>query len=157
MFKKVLKRVLLGLLVAFIAIQFVRPAKNLATGPSPDDIITKYNAPANVRQILATACYDCHSDTTRYPWYAEIQPTAWWLNQHVDHAKNELNFSRFAAYATRHKRQKLEAAIDEVTDKAMPLPSYLILHHDARLSPEQIKALTEWFEEILEKVEDEGG
>ncbi len=154
--KKVFLRTLFILAGVFVILQFVRPPKNIATVPSPGDFMAKYPPPANVRQILTTACYDCHSNTTRYPWYAEIQPAGWWLKRHIDDGKNELNFSEFADYSTKRKRQKLETASDEVRDKSMPLPSYLWIHHDARLTPDQSKALMDWFDAVIEKVEDEG-
>lgn len=156
MIKKIFKYIVLTFVVALVVAQFIRPAKNIATAPQPADFMVKYPPSANVKQMLTVACYDCHSNTTRYPWYAEVQPLGWWLKRHVSDGKAELNFSEFADYSTRHKRQKLETAGDEVRDHAMPLPSYLWTHRDARLTPEQMKELLAWFDTVLEKVEEEG-
>src|SRR6187549_3258293 len=79
MLKKILKRTFQILLLVFIIIQFIRPAKNKAEGISKNDISTRYAVPANVQAILKTSCYDCHSNNTVYPWYAKIQPVTWWL------------------------------------------------------------------------------
>ena len=117
--------------------------------------MVSYPPPANVRQILVTSCYDCHSNTTRYPWYAQIQPLGWWLKSHIDDGKNELNFSEFADYSAKHKKEKLGSAQDEVRDKSMPLKSYLWIHRDARLTPEQIKALSDWFDTVIDKIDGE--
>jgi hypothetical protein len=155
MLKKILKRILWAVALLLVAAQVVRPPKNVAVGPAAGDFMVNYPPPAKVREILTTSCYDCHSNTTRYPWYAQIQPLGWWLRHHIDEGKNELNFSEFADYSPRRKKQKLETASDELRDKAMPLPSYLWIHRDARLSPDQAKALMEWFETVIEKVEDE--
>lgn len=87
---KIFKRILLVLLVVLILIQFFRPQRNISASPSPADISTIYPVPANVGSILKKACYDCHSNNTNYPWYANVQPIAWWLNDHVEEGKRGL-------------------------------------------------------------------
>ena len=91
--KIILKRLFQLLLLAFIVIQFIRPAKNKSEGVSTNDITTKYAVPQDVMAVLKTSCYDCHSNNTNYPWYANIQPIAWWLDDHIKEGKKELNFS----------------------------------------------------------------
>src|SRR5439155_20340848 len=100
---KKIKKVLIALLVIFVVIQFFRPAKNKSDKPSLNDISTKYNLPEDVKNILKTSCYDCHSNNTIYPWYSEVQPVGWWLNNHINDGKNEVNFSEFAAYPIRRQ------------------------------------------------------
>jgi hypothetical protein len=146
------KKILLGLAAVAVAIQFVRPAKN-DTPAGPDDLAAKYPPPPAVKQILETACYDCHSNRTRYPWYAQLQPTGWWLASHINDGKRELNFSEFAAYAEHRRAKKLQAISDEVTDHSMPLKSYTWIHRDAKLTDAQIKLIAEWAESLAEKIE----
>jgi hypothetical protein len=81
--KLIIKRLFQLLLLAFIVIQFIRPAKNKSEGISANDITTKYAVPQDVMAILKTSCYDCHSNNTNYPWFAIIQPIEWWLDVHV--------------------------------------------------------------------------
>src|SRR5665811_802718 len=107
--KKIFKRILIALLIIFIAIQFIRPAKNRSEGISANDISTKYPVPDSVQAILKVACYDCHSNNTRYPWYAEIQPVAWWLNNHIKDGKRGLNFSEFTSYRIKKQFHRLDA------------------------------------------------
>jgi hypothetical protein len=139
-----LKRLLLGLVIILAAIQLIRPAKNLAPVPGPNDITVRLSVPPDVQPLLHSACYDCHSNNTRYPWYAEVEPIGWLLASHVRDGKRHLNFSEFATYPRQRAVLKLENAIDEVTDHGMPLLSYRLIHGDARLSPAQIKLLTDW-------------
>lgn len=149
------KRILLGLAVAFLALQFVRPAKNQAAAApfaGPDDITIAHPPPPEVRQILAAACYDCHSNHTRYPWYAEIQPASWWLARHVRDGRQALNFSEFNAYSAKRQARKLELLCDEVRDHAMPLKSYQLMHPDARLTPAQVTGLCQWAEGIEDQL-----
>ena len=149
---KLLKKILLGLVVLFVAIQFFRPTKNIAARPSENDIADHYPTPPAVKQLLAVACYDCHSDTTRYPWYADFQPVGWWLASHVDDGKKHLNFSQFATYSPKRAAGKLDELIDEVTDHEMPLASYRLGHPDARLTPAQIKLLTDWADGVRQQI-----
>ena len=112
--KKFFKRALIVLLIALIVIQFFRPAKNSSEGPYPNDITTKYDVPKPVLDIMKVACYDCHSNNTRYPWYAEVQPVAWWLNSHIKDGKRNLNFSEFATYRPRKQYDRFEGTADLV-------------------------------------------
>lgn len=150
--KKFFKRLLLVLLIAFIVIQFFRPEKNIAAGISANDITTKYAVPQNVQQILKTSCYDCHSNNTVYPWYSNIQPVAWWLKDHIDEGKRELNFSEFATYRIGRQYRKLEEINGEVKEDKMPLSSYTIIHKDAKLSNEQKLALATWVTALRDSI-----
>jgi hypothetical protein len=142
--KKIFKRLLLLLLIAFIAIQFFRPAKNISTGRTTNDITAKYNVPQDVQNILKTSCYDCHSNNTVYPWYSNIQPVAWWLKDHIDEGKRELNFSEFATYRIGRQYRKLEEINEEVKEDKMPLSSYTLIHGDAKLNEQQKLLLANW-------------
>ena len=146
------KKIFLGLGVTFLALQFIQPAKNNAPA-GPDDLLAKYPPPPAVRQVLETACYDCHSNRTRAPWYAQVQPVGWWIARHVNDAKDRLNFSEFAAYTERDRAKLLQSIADEVTDRSMPLKSYTWIHRDAKLTEAQIKLLAGWAESLAEKIE----
>lgn len=150
MFRKILKRTFQILLLAFIVIQFFRPAKNKAEGISNNHIAKIHAVPADVEEILKTSCYDCHSNNTVYPWYAHIQPVAWWLNDHITVGKKKINFSEFAGYSLRKQYHKLEETEEMVKDGEMPLDSYLWIHKDAGLSTEQKLKLTNWVKAVMD-------
>jgi hypothetical protein len=147
-----LRKILLALLVVLVIIQFIRPEKNQAAGVSPNDITAKYAVPANVQLVLKRSCFDCHSNNTTYPWYATIQPVAWWLSSHIDEGKEELNFSEFATYSPKKARHKLEEVGEAVTDGWMPLGAYLWIHHDARLKPEEAKLIADWASQLRSQI-----
>jgi hypothetical protein len=151
---KALKRIAIVLLGLFVAIQFIRPPKNIST-KEPNHIATKYAVPPEVQAILQTSCNDCHTNNTRYPWYSEIQPIGWVLNGHIQDGKRSLNLSEFTTYRLRRQYHKLEEIGDMVYDDRMPLPDYLILHSEARLSQEQKKKLIDWAEELRESMKAE--
>ncbi len=145
-------KVLIALLIIFILIQFIRPAKNEADKPSLNDISIKYNVPLNVKNTLKASCYDCHSNNTVYPWYAELQPVGWWLSNHVNEGKRGLNFSEFSAYPIRKQYHKLEDIIDLVKKEEMPLKSYLIIHTYARLDDQQKLSLVNWSNSLRDNI-----
>ncbi|MBP6508281.1 MAG: heme-binding domain-containing protein [Opitutaceae bacterium] len=147
--KSVIKKILVVLFAALVAIQFFPPAKNVSAAASgPNDIMAMYPTPPAVKTILAESCYDCHSDNTRYPWYTRIQPVGWWMQQHVNEGRAELNFSQFGTYAPKRARKKMDETIKETKDGAMPLPSYLITHRQAKLTELQIQQLVDWADAI---------
>jgi hypothetical protein len=144
--KKILRRTGLLLMAAFVIIQFFQTEKNSNPGSEAiaNDISTAYPVPADVQHILQTSCYDCHSNNTYYPWYDNIQPVSWWMKNHVDEGKSELNFNEFAAYRIRKQYKKLEEIIEQVKENEMPLYSYTLMHKNATLSQEQQLTISNW-------------
>jgi hypothetical protein len=146
------KKILLIVLAILIIIQFIRPAKNQSIAPTPADVFTVYPAADSVQQIVRTACYNCHSNNTVYPWYDNIQPVGWWLNNHIKEGKRELNFSEFANFTPKRKDNKLKKIGEELKEKGMPLPSYLWVHKEARLTDPQREAIINWAAEAKKQL-----
>jgi Haem-binding domain len=140
-----LKKILIGLLVIFVAIQFIKPEKNISDD-NTYHVSTKYAVPDNVNQILKVACNDCHTNKTEYPWYANIQPVAWFLDHHVVDGKKHYNLSTFTKLPIAVQNHKFEETIEMVKEKEMPLSSYTYfgLHKDANLTDEQRQILVDW-------------
>lgn len=149
-----MKKILLLLLVALVAIQFFKPAPNQSAGSSENHISKGYAVPKNVASILSTSCNDCHSNNTVYPWYASIQPVAWWLDHHIEEGKGELNFDEFMTYKPRKAHHKLEEVNEMVKEGEMPLESYTLIHRDAKLSQEQKMVLAEWTVATMKVIEE---
>ena len=146
------KRILLIVVLLLVIIQFIRPARNKSEGISENHISKKYTVPSEVATILDQACNDCHSNNTEYPWYSNIQPVGWWLQNHVNEGKHELNFSEFLSYPPKKQHHKLEETIEMVNEKAMPLPSYIWMHHNAELDSTQRKQLLSWAEQLMNQI-----
>jgi hypothetical protein len=138
------KKIILALLVIFIAIQFIQPAQNQDLQVLQTDIEKMVVVPPNVSGILKTSCYDCHSNNTHYPWYSFIQPGAWLMASHIKNGKAMLNFSQFGDLSNRKKQSKLQGIINQVKDGEMPILSYKIIHRNAVLTPEQKTILINW-------------
>jgi hypothetical protein len=94
------------------------------------------------------SCYDCHSNNTYYPWYNKIQPVAWFLENHINEAKEEFNFSEFGNYSNRKKKGKLKSIRNEIKDDKMPLKSYTIMHKDAKFTEEEKKQFVKYFNKM---------
>lgn len=147
------KRIALVVVLVLIAIQFIRPARNISTQPpTKNDLTVMYPPSDNVRHILATACYDCHSNNTDYPWYANVEPVGWWLASHVNDGKRELNFSEFGTYSPKKQAHKFNAIGDRISDHSMPLASYTLIHRSALLNDQQIHEVTDWVEAAHDKL-----
>ena len=142
------KKILLALLVILLIIQFIHPARNISKGEQPDNIAGAYDVPADVKTILDKACLDCHSNNTRYRWYFKIQPLDWWLTNHINDGKGELNFDEFINKPLRFQYHKMEATADQVKKGEMPLNSYLWIHKDAILSESEKNTLISWAQGI---------
>ena len=130
--------------ILLVAIQLYRPAKNESTEISENSILTTEAVPQEVAKILKTSCYDCHSNNTVYPWYSNIAPVSWWLDNHVSEGKEELNFDAWGTYSLKRKNHKLKEIKEMLEDKEMPLESYLWIHDEAKLSSDQQKAIIDW-------------
>ena len=141
-----------GLVLVLAAIQFIHPQRNLGPAGGSDDSTSRLAVPPDVQAVLADACYDCHSNRTRYPWYANVQPVGWWLAHHISEARGELNFSEFGTYSAKRAARKLDAIIDQVEQGDMPLRSYTWMHPAARLTAAQRKLITSWVQTLHDKI-----
>lgn len=145
---KIFKRIIGVLLILLIIAQFFQPEKNRGEITTVEAFIKETKPNNQVHKILKTACFDCHSNSTRYPWYSSITPVNYWLADHVNHGKEELNFSEWATYSLKRKEHKMEEVWEEVEKGKMPLDSYTWTHADARLSKEEIVEVINWAKSV---------
>ena len=136
--------ILLIILLVLVVIQFFRPSKNISEEISNNDILKAEKLPRDVSQILVTSCYDCHSNNTNYPWYSDITPVNFFLDNHVKDGKKHLNFSEWATLSAEKKAHKVEEIGEEVEKNKMPLDSYVWLHKEAKITEAQKQVLLDW-------------
>jgi hypothetical protein len=149
MIRKILKWLIIIAVVAFLVMQFSRPAR---TNPPVDParkLESAVHVPPDVASMLERACRDCHSYETHWPWYTEVAPTSWFVVQHVDIGRRRLNFSDWVRPGKEPKdsMDRLRAMCKEVQSGEMPLSSYTLIHWRATLSPEDVRRLCQWTEE----------
>lgn len=88
------------------------------------------------RELAKRACFDCHSNETVWPWYTNIPPVAFLLRHDVDEGRSKMNFSEFD-----RPQQKADEAAEVVAEGEMPMPIYLPLHPEAKLTAEEKQEL----------------
>jgi len=142
--KNVLAGILAGIVVLLVLMQFVRIDKTNPPVDPAQDFTAIANPPQDVAHILKESCYDCHSNTTTYPWYADVAPVSWYLRNHITDGRKHLNFSEWGTYTAKKADHKLEENIEMVEDGEMPMTSYTLLHPEGKLTKEEKEKLLTW-------------
>jgi len=97
-----------------------------------------------VRTVLRRACYDCHSNETRWPWYAHVAPVSWLIAHNVMEGRQAINFSTWQALDPTQQRSAMRGIVFRVAKGRMPPWFYGALHPEARLSENDRTILREW-------------
>jgi hypothetical protein len=120
-----------------------RPQQNPPVRPE-QTIEAHLPVPAEVASILHRACYDCHSNETRWPWYSRIPPMSFMIHRDVTRARARMNFSEWPTGRERYASSLLLAMCTDLRSGAMPKRGYTFLHPGARLSAEEVNRVCEW-------------
>jgi hypothetical protein len=142
--RKFLKLAAMCLAALFISVQFVRPNRTNLPVNHSRTIESHARVSPEVARIFERACKDCHSNLTEWPWYAEVAPISWYVADHVEHGRRNMNFSEWAAYDRAQADWLLGAMCMTAERGRMPLASYTRLHHAAKLSPADVQTLCAW-------------
>lgn len=137
----------MGLLTLLMVLQLIpvdRTNPPLNTG---EDLLYSRMVSQEMQTLVKTACYDCHSNETNYPWYARIAPVSFILHHHVREGREHLNFSIWNTYMDKRKDHTLDECIEVVEQAEMPLKSYTWLHPAARLTSDQRSRIADFFKE----------
>jgi hypothetical protein len=130
----------------FVFAQFVRPARTNPPVEQSQTIAAHTQMTPQVKDILERSCRDCHSNQTVWPWYTNVAPVSWWLSNHVNVGRSNMNLSEWGKLDPNRQDRKLRQICDEVSDGAMPLSSYTPMHPKAKLSDQDKKTLCDWTE-----------
>lgn len=141
---RILKILGMLLVAIFIVLQFFGIDKTNPEFEKGLDLIVMEEPSVEIAQMLRSACYDCHSNETNWPWYSNIAPVSWMLEQHVEDARDNVNFSFWGEFEAEDKVYVIEKMIEEIEEDQMPLPAYLIAHSNAKLSDTQKQLLIHW-------------
>ena len=133
-----MRTIFMGLLIVVGIIQFV-PVER--TNPPVTGDVT---APPAVKAILVRSCYNCHSNTTQWPFYAYIAPVSWTIAGDVNQARSLMNFSRWDTYSDSEKKLFRQRIYHMASNRIMPPGDYLVLHPKARLDSTAIETLKQW-------------
>ena len=152
MIKKILKIAIIVIAVIFVGMQAIRPT---LSNPPVDESLTinsRTQMTPEVASILDRSCRDCHSSKTVWPWYTKLAPVSWWLADHVNEGRQNLNMSEWGKLPKDRQDRKLRQMCDEIQDGIMPLSSYLPMHPAAKLSEQDKKTLCDWTDKERERL-----
>lgn len=135
---RIIKVIFLLVVIALIGIQFIPVDR------SNPPVMGEIKAPDNVKSIFRAACYDCHSNQTKWPWYSKVAPVSWLIEKHVQNGREHLNFSDWEEYDDTWKSKKKLDIWEEVNTGKMPMEMYTYLHTNAILSITQKDIIREW-------------
>lgn len=152
--KKLLNiRIILFVLIAILIIGQFFPIDKTNPPLTPEkDLINTMNPPAAIAGFIKNACYACHSNEVKYPWYTSVFPVSRWIGGHIKNGRKKLNFSTWADYDTNKKIHKLEECVEAVETNWMPLKSFVFMHPEAKMSAEERQALVDWFKSEAKKL-----
>ena len=134
----------------FLALQLVPLPR---TNPPVEGALS---APPEVQTILDRSCADCHSHATLWPWYAHVAPISWLLVYDVHEGREHMNLSNWQKYSPKRQRNKTREIWEQVEEGEMPLPPYLWLHPNAKLSEAERETLQRWSEVHVRELEAAG-
>jgi hypothetical protein len=138
-------RWVLGVLsVVTVGVQLIRPVRTNPPVDAARTLHARISVPSEVKAVFDRACRDCHSHETRWPWYSNVAPVSWLVIDHVNHGRSHLNFSDWAQYTPADAEKLIEKSCKLARDGSMPMPSYLWMHHDARLDTRDIELICDW-------------
>lgn len=146
--KRIFKVVGISLLVILIGIQFITIDKN---NPPVDESLNFFSTESfspEGMELVKNACFDCHSNESKYPWYSNVAPVSFLLADHIKEGREELNFSEYQSYSTKKKNHKLEEVSEALREGWMPIDNYVWMHSEAKLTAEQREYLAQEFDAI---------
>jgi hypothetical protein len=149
---KLIKIIIWIIVIAILIIQFLPVSYPKVVKENPNDLIRNSEISDEVIHILKTSCYDCHSNETRYPWYAYVAPVKWLVIRDVDLGRKDLNFSEWDNMKPRDKIKLLNAISEEIEGDNMPLLIYTITHRSASLDDEHKTLIIDWTEEMMNNI-----
>ena len=136
--------IIISILVLLGIAQFFRPERNQQANPSRYDIFHLTETPAIVVSNMKSACYDCHSNFTYYPWYASIAPASWIIDRHINKAKSKVNFSEWLLYDKERQEKIMLEVMDVIEKEEMPPKPYLWLHPEVKFDDATTELIILW-------------
>jgi hypothetical protein len=146
-------RTLAVVLILLIGAQFVGADRTNPPSKPGASLLSLKSTPPGVRAILDRSCRDCHSNDTRWPWYSHVAPVSWLLLQDVHEGRDRLNYSAWTSYDSDDQDKLLNGMCKLTTKGRMPLPSYLWIHRDAKLSDADVKTLCAWSDKMRDTLQ----
>jgi len=150
--KKKLKWIFAALVAVFALLQLTNPPRTNPPVASGHDLMATNAPPPEIAVLLHTACYNCHSHETEWPWYSRVAPVSWLVANDVTRGRERLDFSEWPRELPERAAKRLERISEEVDYKDMPPAKYTLLHPEARLTADQRRQLMQWADQEAERL-----
>jgi hypothetical protein len=139
------KNVTLGAIVVLALIQLIQPSRTNPQAVPSKALEAHEQVPADVQAILKRSCYDCHSNSTVWPWYSHVAPVSWYLAHHVNGGRRHVNFQDWEAQENpKEAHEHLGLTCKLVREGDMPPADYRLIHEGTRLSPSDVNTVCAW-------------
>lgn len=148
------KRILYIVLAIVLVAQFFQPDRSAPPIDPANDMLVMTGAPDDIKAMVHSACYDCHSDRSTYPWYSYVTPVNFWLQDHINEGREKMNFSRWNDPASREEAGECAEVLRE---GEMPPKNYAFIHGHAKLTADQRAQLAAWFSAVMPATQESGG
>jgi len=94
--------------------------------------------------VMQRSCQNCHSEQTVWPLYSRMAPISWLIEKDVQDGRSHWNMSNWDRYSSDERQDILSQIGPMVRNRKMPLPQYLLLHSEAKLSDADVELLYQW-------------
>lgn len=139
------RKILVPIILILGVIQFIPNERKIVAVDDSAKFITDN---IEVKNILDKACMDCHSNETKYPWYANVTPVNYWIDGHIEEGREHLNFSEWNSLSEEDRRHAIKETIEVVHEKEMPMLFYWLIHWDAKLTDAERETLVTYFKSL---------
>ncbi len=150
--KKKFRIILIVLIGVFVVLQIIPSGMPDNEPVEGEDLFELVNVPVETEGLLRAACYDCHSQEAKFPWYSKVAPVSWLVARDINFGRENLDFSHWGKLNKRERIGALGEISDEVENGDMPMPIYITLHPEADLTEEQRDAIIQWTEDAAEEL-----
>lgn len=114
---------------------------------SRETLASTLSPPVEISAMLDRACRDCHSNETRWPWYAGLGLPSRFMEKQVEAGRRALNFSEWTVRSGRTPGMAvgaLTAACESVRQGRMPPVLYRLTHRSAELTGRDVDGFCHW-------------
>jgi hypothetical protein len=98
----------------------------------------------HTRELAVRACFNCHSNETSWPWYANLAPFSWVVQFDVEVARSVINFSEW-----NRPYDLAPYSGSSIRTGNMPPLKYLMAHREANLTQQETLELARAFDAML--------
>jgi hypothetical protein len=138
-----------GVVAVLILIQIIQPSRTNPTVVPSRTLEAHVPVPPDVLAVMKRSCYDCHSNSTVWPWYSHVAPVSWYVVRDVNVARSHINLQNWEAQINEQEaKEHLGLVCKQVREGKMPPADYRFMHKGTDVSPEETKSICAWSQKV---------